>query len=69
MIDTFISQLDAIGTKSLLSKILPAYDLTMMAMEASGHGLHDAATVFLEAATKKAREEEKSKTDLVEFLE
>lgn len=44
-----------------------AYDLTMMAQEASAHGLHDAATVFLEAATKKALEEEKNKTDLVKL--
>ena len=36
-----------------------------MAQEASGHGLHDAATAFLEAATKKAKEEEKNKVDLV----
>ena len=39
----------------------------MMAQEASGHGLHDAATVFLEAATKKAKEEEKNKRDLVKI--
>ena len=44
---------------------ISAYDLTMMAQEASAHGLHDAATVFLEAATKKATEEEMNKTDLV----
>lgn len=36
-----------------------------MAQEASGHGLHDAATAFLEAATEKAKEETKNKTDLV----
>ncbi len=39
----------------------------MMAQEASGHGLHDAATAFLEAATKKAKEEEKNKIDLVSW--
>ena len=44
---------------------LSAFDLSKMAQEASGHGLHDAATAFLEAATKKAKEEEKNKVDLV----
>ena len=36
-----------------------------MAQEASGNGLHDAATAFLDAATKMAQIEAKDKTDLV----
>jgi hypothetical protein len=36
-----------------------------MAQEASGHGLHDAATAFLEAATKKAKQEERDHVNLV----
>ena len=39
-----------------------------MAREASGHGLHDAATAFLEAATKKAEQEAKNKTNLVIYF-
>ncbi len=39
-----------------------------MAREASGHGLHDAATAFLEAATKKAEQEKKNKINLVIFV-
>jgi hypothetical protein len=45
--------------------LFSAFDLSSMAREASGHGLHDAATAFLEAATKKAEQEKKNKINLV----
>ncbi len=60
-----ISNLALFCSQSLTFVLLSAFDLSSMAREASGHGLHDAATAFLEAATKKAEQEKKNKISLV----